>query len=72
MRMLTSQWSVAGILTYQSGTPFSVLGNATRNAYFAQVSRVRVSFAPDMTARDAVKPSPSKECSCVHASPALF
>jgi hypothetical protein len=53
--MLTSEWSFAGIFTFQSGTPFSVLGAATRNAYFAQVSRVRVSFAPGMALQDAVK-----------------
>jgi hypothetical protein len=54
-RMLTRDWSLAGILTYQSGTPFSVLGNATRNAYFAQPGRVRVSFAPGMTVQNAIK-----------------
>jgi hypothetical protein len=54
VRALTEDWSLSGIFTYQSGTPFSVLGNATRNAFFAQVSRVRVSFAPGMTVEDAV------------------
>jgi len=61
LRMLTSEWSVAGIFTYQSGTPFSVLGAATRNAYFAQPSRVRVSFAPGMTLQDAVKSGPVQD-----------
>ena len=37
LRALTGDWSVSGIFTYQSGTPFSVIGNPTRNAFFAQV-----------------------------------
>ncbi len=52
-RALTGNWNLSGIFTYQSGTPFSVIGNPTRNAFFAQVSRPRVSFAPGMTADDA-------------------
>ena len=55
VRLLTADWSVAGSYTYQSGTPFSVLGAATRNAFFAQPSRVRVSFVPGMSVQDAVK-----------------
>jgi outer membrane receptor protein involved in Fe transport len=54
-RALTADWNVSGIFTYQSGTPFSVIGNSTRNAIFAQVSRPRVSFAPGMTIDDAIK-----------------
>jgi hypothetical protein len=54
-RAITRVFSLSGNLTYQSGTPFSVLGNSTRNAFFAQVSRVRVSFAPGMTIADATK-----------------
>ena len=45
---------MSGIFTYQSGTPFSVIGNPTRNAFFAQVARPRVSFAPGMDLDDAV------------------
>ncbi|MDO8794496.1 MAG: TonB-dependent receptor [Vicinamibacterales bacterium] len=51
-------FNVAGMFTYQSGTPFSVIGNPTRNAFFAQVSRPRVSFAPGMTLADAVTSGP--------------
>lgn len=51
---VTNNWNIAGLFTYQSGTPFSVLGNATRNAFFAQASRVRVSFAPGMGIADAL------------------
>jgi hypothetical protein len=53
-RAITAGWNVSGIFTYQSGTPFSVIGNPTRNAFFAQVGRPRVSFAPGMTVDDAV------------------
>ena len=53
-RAVTAGWNVSGIVTYQSGTPFSVIGNPTRNAFFAQVGRPRVSFAPGMTVDDAV------------------
>ncbi len=60
-RAITGHWNLAGIFTYQSGTPFSVLGNPTRNAFFAQVSRVRVSFAPGMTVADAVQTGPVQD-----------
>jgi hypothetical protein len=55
---LTRHWSLSGIFTYQSGTPFSVIGNPTRNAFFAQVARPRVSFAPGKTIDDAVNSGP--------------
>lgn len=61
VRALTGRWSLAGIGTYQSGTPFSVLGASTRNAIFAQVSRVRVSYAPGMTGDDAVGSGPVQD-----------
>ena len=52
--LVSRDWNVSGIFTYQSGTPFSIIGNPTRNAFFAQVSRPRVSFAPGMSVDDAV------------------
>ncbi len=58
---LLRNWSLSGIFTYQSGTPFSVIGNATRNAFFAQVARPRVSFAPGKTIDDAVKSGPIQD-----------
>jgi outer membrane receptor protein involved in Fe transport len=58
---LTHNWSLSGIFTYQSGTPFSVIGNPTRNAFFAQVSRPRVSFAPGKTLEDAVMSGPVRD-----------
>src|SRR4029077_15926207 len=53
-RAISGGWNLSGIFTYQSGTPFTVRGTPTRNAAFAQVSRVRVSFAPGKTVADAV------------------
>jgi outer membrane receptor protein involved in Fe transport len=61
LAQLTNRWSVSGIFTYQSGTPFSVIGNPTRNAFFAQVSRPRVSFAPGMTVADAINDGPVQD-----------
>jgi hypothetical protein len=60
-RALTGGWNLSGIFTYQSGTPFSVIGNPTRNAFFAQVSRPRVSFAPGTSLEDAVGSGPVQE-----------
>ena len=50
---LTRDWQVAGFFTYQSGTPFTLLGASTTNAIFAQVARVRLSYAPGATLADA-------------------
>jgi hypothetical protein len=61
LRALTGDWQVSGLFTYQSGTPFTVLGNATTNAYFAQVSRVRVSFAPGGSAAAATLDGPVQD-----------
>ncbi|HTV01359.1 MAG TPA: TonB-dependent receptor, partial [Luteitalea sp.] len=58
VRALTGGWQVSGMFTYQSGTPFTVLGAATTNAYFAQVSRVRVSYAPGGSAEAATRSGP--------------
>jgi outer membrane receptor protein involved in Fe transport len=58
---VTRDWSVSGIFTYQSGTPFSVIGNPTRNAFFAQVARPRVSFAPGKNVDDAVMSGPVQD-----------
>jgi outer membrane receptor protein involved in Fe transport len=58
---MTGGWTMSGILTYQSGTPFSVIGNPTRNAFFAQVARPRVSVAPGRTLADAVRSGPVQD-----------
>jgi len=46
-KLLMNDWQVAGILTFQSGTPFSVLTNA--NAF----TQARADFAPGCTADSA-------------------
>ena len=43
---VTSNWNIAGIFTFQSGTPFSVIGNPTRNAFFAQVGAPASELCP--------------------------
>lgn len=48
-------WGLNGMLTIQTGAPFTVIGTATANAYWAQVSRTRVDFAPGMGIADARK-----------------
>jgi outer membrane receptor protein involved in Fe transport len=53
LRALARDWQVSGLFTWQSGTPFSVLGASTTNAIFAQPSRVRLSYAPGATLADA-------------------
>jgi hypothetical protein len=55
LKALTAGWRLSGIVTMQSGAPFSVLGNPATNAFFAQVSRVRVDVAPDRTIDSARK-----------------
>jgi hypothetical protein len=48
-KMLLGGWSLSGMAIVQSGTRFSIVGSSTSNAYFAQVARVRVDFAPGRT-----------------------
>jgi hypothetical protein len=52
-KTLLGGWSLSGLATLQSGSPFTVLGNATTNARWAQPSRVRPSFVPGKTTEDA-------------------
>lgn len=47
-------WMVNGLVTLQSGAPFTVIGNATRNAFFAQVGRVRMDMTPGRTVESAM------------------
>lgn len=54
-KWLLGGWSLNGMATVQSGTPFSVIGAAAANANWAQVARVRVDFAPGRTAANADK-----------------
>ncbi len=52
---LTNGWRFSGLLTLQTGSPFTVLGAAARNAYQFQVSSVRPSLAPGRTIESAIK-----------------
>ncbi len=52
---LTDGWRFSGLLTMQAGSPFTLLGNAARNAYQYQVSNVRPSLAPGRTMESAIK-----------------
>ena len=54
-------WSLNGMVTLQTGSPFSVIGAATSNAYWAQVARTRVDFAPGRTAQNATKSGPVQD-----------
>lgn len=54
-KQVFSGWSLNGMATIQSGSPFSVVGSSTANAYWAQVSRVRVDFAPGQSIDTARK-----------------
>src|SRR5262249_54350778 len=54
-RLLLGGWSINGMVTAQSGTPFTIVGSSTANAYWAQVARVRVDMAPGRTFESAVK-----------------
>lgn len=48
-KWLFKGWSLNGMATLQSGSPFTVTGTATANAYWAQVARVRTDLAPGRT-----------------------
>jgi len=54
-KALFAGWNLSGLATLQSGAPFSLIGNSTRNATFAQPTRVRLGMLPGRTAQDAVK-----------------
>ncbi len=55
MKRVLGGWALNGMVTLQNGTPFSIVGSNVANAYFAQVARVRVDFAPGRTVADATK-----------------
>jgi hypothetical protein len=54
-KTLAAGWGFNGMVTIQSGSPFTVIGTATANAYWAQVARVRPDFAPGKGVADARK-----------------
>ncbi len=55
LKNVAGGWNLNGMLTVQSGAPFSVIGGAAANAYWAQVSRTRVDFAPGLDVNAARK-----------------
>ena len=65
-------WSLSGLMTLQSGSPFSALGNATTNARWAQPARVRPSFAPGKTIEDARRTGPTQDRLSQYFNPAAF
>gem|GEM_PF-1253963 len=52
-RNLTGGWRVSGLLTMQSGAPFSIFGSGTANAIFVQPSTPRLELAPGRTIESA-------------------
>ena len=55
LNAVTSGWRMSGLLTLQSGAPYTALGPAARNAYQFQVASVRPDYAPGRTGESAVK-----------------
>jgi len=55
LNALTRGWRTSGLLTLQSGAPFTVFGPAARNAYQFQVASVRPDLAPGRTIESAIK-----------------
>ncbi len=55
VKAMAGGWSLNGMMTLQTGTPFTAIGAATANAFWAQVARTRVDFAPGRSAADADK-----------------
>ena len=72
LRALTRDWQVSGLFTWQSGTPFTVLGASTTNAIFAQVARVRLSYAPGATLADAEGSGPGRRSARRYFNVAAF
>src|SRR5262249_36484021 len=57
-KMVLGGWSFNGMLTVQSGSPFSVFGSSPSHRYLAQVARSRVDLAPGRTIDSARKDGP--------------
>ena len=69
---LLGGWNVSGLATLQTGAPFSLIGNSTRNATFAQPARVRLSMVPGRTAAEAVKSGPVQDRLTGYFDPSVF
>lgn len=53
LHWIVNNWSLSGLVTAQTGTPFSAMGNSSVNATFAQPSAVRMDWAPGATVGSA-------------------
>jgi hypothetical protein len=71
-KLLLKGWSLNGMTTLQSGSPFSVIGAATANAYWAQVARVRTDLAPGRTIESARKSGPVQDRLTQYFDPTAF
>lgn len=69
---LTQGWRTSGLLTLQSGAPFTVFGPAARNAYQFQVASVRPDLAPGRTIESAVKSGRVQERIDLYFDPTAF
>jgi hypothetical protein len=71
-KTLLGGWSLSGLMTLQSGSPFTALGNATTNARWAQPARVRPSFVPGRTNDDAVRTGRIQDRLSLFFDPSVF
>lgn len=69
---LLNGWSINGLVTLQSGAPFSAIGNSTRNAFFAQATRVRLDMAPGATHDTATNSGRVQDRLETYFNPAAF
>jgi hypothetical protein len=72
LNVLTNGWRMSGLLTRQSGAPFTVLGAAARNAYQFQVASVRPDYAPGRTNESAIKSGRVQERLDLYFDPSAF
>lgn len=72
LQAVTGGWSLNGGLTLQSGAPIAILGASAANAYFAQVSRARPSFAAGKTLDNAIKTGRVQDRLAQYFDPSAF
>ncbi len=72
LKTVAGGWALNGMITLQSGAPFSVIGGAAANAYFAQVARTRVDFAPGRSIADARKSGRVQDRLATYFDPTAF
>ncbi len=72
LKALTSGWRMSGLLTLQSGAPFTLLGPAARNAYQFQVASVRPDYAPGRVGESAIKSGRVQDRLNLYFDPTVF